>query len=518
MKNFVKRVLFSKRFAILIVALLQVLFFAILMILLANWGVAGYTIITSFSVLVMFFLLSSDDLNPAYRLVWLMVFVLLPVVGVLFYLMWGHRYVPKKALKQLNNATENVSMALHKNNHAMQALHSDNAMLHRNAKYLLDTGKCPLYPADGVVYYPMGQDFFEAFLEAIQKAKKFIFMRYYIIDEGEMLNRTIEVLRKKAAEGVDVRIMWDGFGCLLTLPEDYPETLRSMGIQCEVFSPVAFTAHVSDYSMLNHRDHSKITVVDGTVAFSGGINFADEYINAKRRFGTWKDTAVMVRGEAAASLTGIFLIGWDFATGTVSDAKKFLPKPEPSTMLSLGHGYVQPYWDSPLGPENISENAYLNTITQATKYVYISTPYLILDHEMISALCLAAKSGVDVRLLTPGIPDKRSIYLISRSYYPILLENGVRIFEYSPGFNHAKLYVSDDVTAIVGTANMDYRSLYLHFENSVAFYGGAVVYTIKKDLLDCFDQSTEVTLENTRKTPLHVRFFQLAAKLLSPML
>ncbi len=513
-----KRVVFSKRFAGIIVALLQVLFFAVLIILLANRGIAAYTVITIFSVLVMWFLLSRDELNPAYKLVWLMVFVLLPVVGVLFYLMWGHRRVPKKRLGQLHAAIHNVSSALTQNKRVMQALEADNVMLHRNAKYLLDVGKCPLYPADGVAYYPLGEDFFAAFLQAIQKAKKYIFMRYYIIDEGEMLGRTLEILKQKAAEGVDVRIMWDGFGSLLTLPENYPETLRTMGIRCEVFSPVAFTVRVSDYAMLNHRDHSKITVIDGKVGFSGGLNFADEYINAKPRFGQWKDTAVMVRGEAATSLTGIFLIGWDFATGTVSDIRDYLPEPEPSTMLSLGHGYVQPYWDSPLDTENISENAYLNTITQATEYVYISTPYLILDHEMISALCLAAKSGVDVRLLTPGIPDKPTIYLISRSYYPILLENGVRIFEYTPGFNHAKMYVSDDKTAIVGTANMDYRSLYLHFENSVAFYGGAIIQEIKQDLLACFGKAHEVSLKEATEIPLHLKLVQLGAKLLSPML
>ncbi len=515
---FLKRVIFSKRFAVIIVALLQVLFFAVLMILLANWGIAGYTIITIFSALVMFFLLSSDDLNPAYKLVWLMMFVLLPVVGVLFYLMWGHRTVPKKRLRQMEIATQNVALALPQNERVMQALEADNVMLHRNANYLLQMGKSPVYPADGVSYYPLGEDFFEDFLQEIQKAKNYIFMRYYIIEEGEMLGRTLEILKQKVAEGVDVRIMWDGFGCLLTLPEDYPETLRAMGIQCAVFSPVAFTAHVSDYAMLNHRDHSKISVIDGKVGFSGGINFADEYINAKVRFGQWKDTAVMVRGEAAASLAGIFLIGWDFVTGTVSDIPKFLPEPEPFTMLSLGHGYVQPYWDSPLDTENISENAYLNTITQATDYVYISTPYLILDHEMISALCLAAKSGVDVRLLTPGIPDKRTIYWISRSYYPILLENGVRIFEYTPGFNHAKMYVSDDKTAIVGTANMDYRSFYLHFENSVVFYGGSIIRNIKHDLVDCFKDASEVSWQEATQIPFHVRLIQIAAKLLSPFL
>ncbi|MDL2253644.1 cardiolipin synthase [Ruminococcaceae bacterium OttesenSCG-928-I18] len=512
------RVIFSKRFILILLGLIQIGFFVLLAVLFATQGVLAYTVITIFSVLILMGVLSKDDLNPAYKLIWVLVFVLMPVVGALFYLMWGHRHVPKKKRRAMDEIEQNVQAVLPLNQEVLSALRQDDRILYSSAKYLTDFAMSPVYPADGIEYYPLGQDFFPPFLEALRNAKKYIYMQYYIMEEGVMLNTTIDILREKAAQGVDVRVIWDGFGCLLTLPEDFDKKLEAMGIKCAVFSPIELTIHVTDYAMLNHRDHSKVTVVDGEIGFSGGLNFADEYINVKERFGEWKDTTVMVRGEAATSLAAIFLISWDFITGQRTDFSAYIPPPQPHPMLSLGHGYVQPYWDSPLDIENISENAYLNIINHASDYVYISTPYLILDHEMITNLCLSAKSGVDVRILTPGIPDKPTVYLVTQSYYPVLLRAGVRIYEYTPGFNHAKMYVSDDKTAIVGSANMDYRSLYLHFENSVAFYGGPVISCIKEDMLSCFSRSHEVTLEETRQIPLHRRFAQIVAKFLAPMM
>ena len=512
------RVIFSKRFMIILLGLVQIGFFVLLAVLFATQGVLAYTVLTILSVLILMMVLSKDDLNPAYKLIWVLVFVLLPVVGALFYLMWGHRHVPKKRQQALDEIRHNLRGALPQNREVMETLLQDDRVLYSSAKYLYDYSMSPVYPADGVAYYPLGEDFFPPFLEAIENAKEYIYMQYYIMEEGVMLNTTLDILQRKAAEGVDVRLIWDGFGCLLTLPEDFCKKLHAMGIKCAVFSPIQFTIHVSDYAMLNHRDHSKITVVDGEIGFSGGLNFADEYINVKERFGQWKDTTVMVRGEAAANLAAIFLVSWDFITGSRTDFSAYIPKAQPHPMLSLGHGYVQPYWDSPLDIENISENAYLNIINHASEYVYISTPYLILDHEMITNLCLSAKSGVDVRILTPGIPDKPMVFLVTQSYYPVLMRAGVRIYEYTPGFNHAKMYVSDDRTAIVGSANMDYRSLYLHFENSVAFYGGPVISAVKEDMLACFEKSHEVTLEETQNMPMHRRLAQIVAKFLAPMM
>ena len=300
---------------------------------------------------------------------------------------------------------------------------------------------------------------------------------------------------------------------MLTMPEDYDEQLREWGIKCHRFSPFRLSAHISDYTMFNHRDHRKITVIDGNVGFIGGLNFADEYINRKKRFGVWKDTGLMLRGSGVYNLTALFLESWDFTTGESSRLEQFAP-----TLRFSADGMVQPYGDSPLDEEAVAENVYFNILQQATDYVYIATPYLVVDNEMITTLSLIAKSGVDVRIITPGIPDKKYVYWVTQSYYSVLMKAGVRIFEYSPGFIHAKMYVSDDKTAVVGSANMDYRSLYLHFENCCVFYGGHMVQDVHADLLRCMQVSHEVTWEDVKNVPLPKRIFRVILRLFAPLL
>lgn len=514
------RVILSKTFAFAVLIVLQVAFFCVLIYQLANVGAAVYTVLTIITVLVLVAVLEQDELNPAYKLMWVLVIVLMPLFGTLFYLIWGHRTVPRRKRFVLQEIEARTSRAMAQEAPVFSALAAQDPELGQSARYLIDHAASPVYPAGQVEYYPLGEDFFPRFLDAVRGAKKYIFMEYYIYEEGYMLDTTIELLREKAAQGVDVRVMWDGFGSLFTLPPDFEQKLKSYGIKCCAFAPIELTIHVSDYAMLNHRDHRKITVVDGEIGFSGGLNFADEYINLKERFGLWKDTSFLITGPAVYSLTTTFLRLWDYASGTASKLASYqAPQPEDfSQALSMERGYVQCYWDSPLDAENVSENAYLNIIRHAKNYVYISTPYLILDHEMITNLTLAAKSGVDVRILTPGIPDKRAVFLVTQSYYPALLAGGVRIYEYTPGFNHAKMYVSDDKVAIVGSANMDYRSLYLHFENCVSFYGGAVVGQAKKDMLECFAQGKEISLEETRQIKPLRRLVQIVAKFIAPLL
>ncbi|MGD9559361.1 MAG: cardiolipin synthase [Oscillospiraceae bacterium] len=514
------RVVLSRTFAFALLALLQIAFFVWLVYLFSNSGVVAYTVLMVLSVLVLVAVFEKDDLNPAYKLMWILIIVLMPVFGSLFYLLWGHRTVPRRKRAELLEISKRYTtlMQAEQDPDMLQRLAREDVRMGQSARYLINHASSPIYPAMGNEYYPVGEAFFPRFLDAIKNAKRYIFMQYYIYEEGVMLDTTVEVLRQKAAEGVDVRVMWDGFGSLFTLPPDYAKKLQSYGIKCSAFSPMRVTLHVSDYAMLNHRDHRKITVVDGEIGFSGGLNFADEYINAKERFGQWKDTAFMIKGPGVYALTTTFLRAWEYASGTACDARAYRATPPALPPPSLESGYVQPFWDTPLDGENVSENAYMNVIRHATDYVYISTPYLILDHEMITRLGLAAKSGVDVRILTPGIPDKPGIFIVTQSYYPVLLQAGVRIFEYSPGFNHAKMYVCDDKVAIIGSANMDYRSLYLHFENGVVFYGGNVVREAHSDMLNSFSLSREVTLEDTRKTPLHRRLFQIVAKFFAPML
>ncbi|MDL2327138.1 cardiolipin synthase [Ruminococcaceae bacterium OttesenSCG-928-A11] len=512
------RVILSKTFAFAVLIVLQIVFFCMLLYWLANYAALIYTPLTIVTALVLVAVLEQDDLNPAYKLMWILIIVLMPLFGTLFYVLWGHRTVPRRKRRVLQEIETRTSTAMTQDPKVIEQLELDDPCLGQSARYLLNHASSPLYPGGEGEYYPLGEDFFPRFLDTIRAAKKFIFMEYYIYEEGYMLDTTIEVLRQKAAEGVDVRVMWDGFGSLFTLPPDFKHKLDTYGIKCHPFSPITLSVHLSDYAMLNHRDHRKITVVDGVIGFSGGLNFADEYINLKERFGQWKDNSFMVRGEAVFTLTTTFLRLWDFASGTVSNLDDYRPAPDAPAPLSLERGYVQPYWDSPLDRENVSENAYLNVIRHAKDYVYICTPYLILDHEMITSLTLAAKSGVDVRILTPGIPDKPTVFLVTQSYYPVLLAGGVRIYEYTPGFNHAKMYVSDHRTAIIGSANMDYRSLYLHFENCVSFYGGQMVAEAHNDMLDCFDKAHEVTLEETRNIPFGRRLVQIVAKFFAPML
>lgn len=517
-KSRIQKIVFSRSFALLVLAIIQIVFLAVVIYNVAPIGSVLYTILTIVSVLVIVIVFEQDELNPAYKLMWLLIVVLMPLTGGVFYLIWGHRTVPMRVSRKFSQIEAAADAALTQDESIMDALYRQDPGLYQSARYLERYACSPIYPATGEEeFYPIGQDFFPRFLDAIRAAKKYIFMEYYILEVGYMLDTTIEVLRQKVREGVDVRLVWDGFGSMFTLPHNYAERLRSYGIKCYVFSPIRLDLLMSSYAMLNHRDHRKITVVDGEVAFSGGLNLADEYVNVKQRFGEWKDTAFMIKGRAVYSMTTIFLRAWDYVSGETTNFTAYDTQ-DPAKLPVLKDCYIQPYWDSPLDDENVSENAYLNIIRHANEYVYICTPYLVLDHETITNLSLAAKSGVDVRILTPGIPDKPTVYLVTQSYYRTLLKEGVRIYQYTPGFNHAKMYVSDDKIAVVGSANMDYRSLYLHFENCVSFYGGPMVNATKKDMLTNFAKSQEITLEDLRQMPLRRRFIQLVAKFFAPML
>jgi cardiolipin synthase len=302
-------------------------------------------------------------------------------------------------------------------------------------------------------------------------------------------------------------------GCVNTLPAKYFKKLQKKGIKCAAFNPFLPVISV----VMNNRDHRKIFVVDGNIGFTGGINLADEYINQVERFGYWKDTGIRLEGEAVWSFTAMFLEMWNYITQETEDCTKFMPKIY-QTEPFKEDGFVQPYGDSPLDHENVGENIYLNIINRAKKYVYIFTPYLIIDNEMMVALRNAAKSGVDVRIVTPGIPDKKAIFLMTQSYYQPLLESGVKIYQYTPGFIHAKCFVCDDEVATVGSINLDFRSLYLHFECGVWMYRSSAVMQVKEDCLATFEQSEEISVEFCRKRHLVVRMVQSLMRLFAPLL
>lgn len=520
MKRGILKVLASKTFIIIILALLQIAFLFGLIFFFTTSGVLAYAIISIITVLVLVAVLEQDNMNPAYKLAWIMLILVMPVFGVVFYLLWGNNAMPRPTRRKLLYADRRVDGYMKQDPEVLDTLEEIDPHLFQCAYYLLHESASPVYPTGETEHYPLGKDFFAPYLDALRSAEKYIFMEYYIWSEGSMLDEIKVILKEKAAQGVDVRLLWDGFGSLVTLPDSFRKEMEESGVKCRAFTPISFTPHITQYAMLNHRDHRKITVIDGNIGFSGGLNIADEYINRKIRFGEWKDTSFKITGAAVHSLSAIFLRGWDYASGEDSNLEEFIPAPKApeKDKLTLENGFCQPYWDSPLDTENVCENTYMNVLRHAVDYVYISTPYLILDNEMITNLSLAAKSGVDVRILTPGIPDKKRVFSVTQSYYPVLLRAGVRIYEYTPGFNHAKMFVSDDKIAINGSANLDYRSLYLHFENCVAFYGGQMVQDIKADMEHSFTISQEITLESLGKPSVRKRIGHVVGRFFAPLL
>ena len=373
------------------------------------------------------------------------------------------------------------------------------------------SGCHPVYEHTAVTYFPLGEDKFAAMLEELEAAEHFIFMEYFIVDEGLMWGRVLERLAKKAAQGVDVRVMYDGTCEFALLPHDYPKRLRALGIKCKVFAPV--TPFASTH--YNYRDNRKILVIDGHTAFNGGVNLADEYINQKVRFGHWKDTAVMLKGEAVKSFTLMFLQMWAIDEKEIRPAR-FLKYP--SRPNAQAAGYVIPYGDCPLDDDKLGERVYMDILNRSLRYVHIMSPYLILDGEIETALKFAAERGVEVVLILPGIPDKPIPYALAKTHYPPLLHSGVKIYEYTPGFVHAKVFVSDDREAVVGTINLDYRSLYHHFECATYMYGADCIPAVEEDFQATLEECRQVTLETVRREKLGIRFTGYLMKVIAPLL
>ena len=384
-------------------------------------------------------------------------------------------------------------------------------------KYIYEEGNYPSYMDPAIRYFPLGEDKFEEMLLQLRKAKDFIFMEYFIIEEGYMWDEILSILSEKAKNGVEVRVMYDGTCMLSLLPKNFPKKLEELGIQCKVFSPMV--PFMSTHQ--NNRDHRKILVIDGKVAFTGGVNLADEYINRKERFGHWKDTAVMVEGKSVDSFTLMFLQMWnidenrreDYLRYIVADNEKICEEDD----LKRG-GLIAPYGESPLDDEEVGEKVYMDIISRAEEYVHIMTPYLILSETMVHTLIFAAQRGIDVKLILPHIPDKKYAYWLARTHYYELITGGVKIYEYTPGFVHAKVFCSDDVGAVVGTINLDYRSLYLHFECAAYIYNNPVIDDIARDFDDTLSQCERVTIENCRRFNVLGKVVGKALKIVAPLM
>ena len=456
--------------------------------------------------------LLNQDMNNSVRIPWLVVTALAPVLGVLLFCYTkedvGHR-VLKKRLLELEGQTRSQ---LPQPKKASKALDADCPGAASLAQYLRGRGGgFPVYENTQVTYFPSGEAKFAALLPQLESATQYIFLEYFIIDEGLMWGRILEILARKAAQGVDVRVMYDGTCEFSTLPRDYPRRLEALGIRCKVFAPV--TPFVSTH--YNYRDHRKILVVDGRVGFTGGVNLADEYINHIEKYGRWKDAAVMLEGEAVRPLTILFLEMWSILREP--EFEKFLSVPPHSVPAK---GFAAPYGDCPLDGERVGEMVYIDLLNRAKRYIHIMTPYLILDGELETALKFAAERGVDVHLILPHVPDKKFAYALAKTHYKSLLDSGVKISEWLPGFVHAKVFVVDDSEAVVGTINLDYRSLYHHFENAVWMKDTACISAIEKDFQKTleFCRDVEPTRESIWEGKVLLHLAGILLKVIAPLL
>ncbi|MCI9163182.1 MAG: cardiolipin synthase [Lachnospiraceae bacterium] len=453
--------------------------------------------------------------NPVYQLAWVIPVLVFPVFGAMFYIFIELQVGTRRIARRLREILAQTAPYLKQDEAVMARLSQESKREAHLAGYMGRYGGYPVYSNTYVEYFPLGDELFPRLLEELEKAERYIFMEYFIVEDGKFWDKILEILAKKAGEGVEVRFMYDGMGCLTLLPHRYPQQLERMGIHCKVFFPVkpALTSYQ------NNRDHRKITVIDGHTAFTGGINLADEYINETVRFGHWKDTAVMLKGEAVTSFLMMFLQMWNVSGRKEEDYKRYLRDPNYSFPPGLNReGYVMPYGDSPLDGEAVGECVYLDILNEARDYVHIMTPYLILDSDMITSLSFAAKRGVEVVIIMPHVPDKMYAYLLARSYYGELLAAGVRIFEYTPGFVHAKVFSSDGEKAVVGSVNLDYRSLYLHFECAVYLYRNQAVEAVEKDFQKTLLECGEIREEDCRRYPPMKRLAGAGLRLFAPLM
>ena len=460
------------------------------------------------TVIMMIIILNSDD-DPAFKLSWCVVIAVLPLFGIVLYT-WVHLDLGSRLSKRmLERSIAGAIPYLPDSSEVLEQIAQEDPESAGIARYLQQHGNAPAYANTDVCYFPLGEDKFEEMLIRMEQAEHFIFLEYFIIYPGSMWGTILDVLSRKAKEGVEVRVLYDGMNAVANLPHSYPAQLEKLGIHCKMFSPVS--PFVSTH--YNNRDHRKILVIDGHTAFTGGINLQDRYINREQVFGHWKDTAVMVQGEAARGFTLMFLQMWN------ADAREQIYEPYLKSCVPVSaSGYVIPYNEDPNRKERVAKAVYLSILNSAKNYVYIMTPYLILDAQMSDALQFAAKRGVDVRIILPHIPDKRTAFALAKSHYRELLDAGVKIYEYTPGFVHAKVFLSDDIRGVVGSINLDYRSLYLHYECAAYLYKVPALSHIKADFNDTFAKSQLVTMEDVKKRSSFSRIVAALLKVVAPLM
>ena len=454
-------------------------------------------------------IIASDD-NPDYKVPWLLVVLILPVAGFMLYFLFYSRKLQRKFIRRLEDL-ERYDYE-RDDTTVRAALAEVDKRAATEVRMLSEISGARLFTNTRQAYFPLGEDMHKALLCDLKRAERFIYMEYFIIEEGKFWNSILEILKAKAAEGVEVRVLYDDIGCMMTLPGDYHKTLASYGISATPFSRLRGNAD----SEFNNRSHRKITVIDGSIGYTGGINLADEYINEVNRFGHWKDTGIRLEGEAVWELTRLFLHDWGI---NVRELPPLCSHHYPKCDGITEEGYVMPFGDGPkpLYERRVAKSVIQNMLSSATEYVYMTSPYLILDNDTCQSIENAALRGVDVRIIVPHIPDKKLVFQMTKSFYHRLISAGVRIYEYEPGFIHAKSYIADGECAMIGTVNLDYRSLVHHFENGVVLYRSPVIADMKADIDRTLDKSIEITADMLRVNPL-MRFIRAVVRIFAPLL
>lgn len=499
-KSVAFKIVFSHTMITVLLILVQLALFFGIFFYLGSYSTVILVFLNLLGVITLLYLINKDDM-PEFKLAWAIPICLLPVFGTLLFLFVDHNFGSKNHKRQLRKQIKKSEEYLQRSDKTQQQLNRLPRRAQAMFDYVQKIGGYPAYDGGEVTYFPMGKDKWEDLLEELEEAREFIFLEYFIVEQGEMWDSVLEILKKKVKEGVEVRVMYDGMCSIRMLPRRYPKTLRSYGIKAKVFAPILPLLSTHQ----NNRDHRKILVIDGRVAYNGGVNFADEYIGRKIRFGKWKDTAIKISGRAVDSFTVMFLQMWNInESAKKQEYAKYLKKINDSEVREK-QGFIMPYGDGPHQKENVAENIYMDMLYTAEKYVHIMTPYFIVDKELLDAMKYAAKRGVDVKVILPHIPDKKVAFALARNNYPKLLEAGIQVYEYMPGFMHAKVFSSDDKKAIVGTINLDYRSLYHHFECATYIYDNPVVTDIERDFSKTLLECRQVDMAYYKKIPAKLR-------------
>ncbi|NLJ16871.1 MAG: cardiolipin synthase [Clostridiales bacterium] len=502
------RILTSRLVVTSVLIALQLLILALLMSFLKSYYYAFNILFILISIIVVVVIVNRNG-NPNFKIAWIVPILMFPVFGGFFYLFFGRTHLSRKNQSKLEKSLDSAKDHFSVSVESYEKLKEDNPVICRQARYLALQAKSDIYCNTSTKFLSPGTVFFNELVRCLESAKKYIFLEYFIIAEGRMWRSILDILERKVKQGVEVRVIYDDIGAINTLPNGYDEYLRKKGIKVAVFNPYRPSIDV----FMNYRDHRKIAIIDGKIGFTGGINIGDEYINEKIRYGYWQDVSIKIRGDAVNKLIIMFLQLWNFTVQEDPMYEKYL-----TDYKAKSDGYVIPFSDEPVTQKLNCQNAYLNIINNAQKYIYICTPYLILDDEMTSALIRAAHSGVRVNIITPYYPDKKIVQIMTRANYEDLIKGGIEIYEFTPGFMHAKAIVSDDEVAVVGTSNFDYRSFYLHFENNIWMYKSQAVMQAKLAHEAALRKSHEFTLEMIEQQPKLRKILASLIKVFAPLM